>query len=242
VTSASIQADGTTLADVQDLPVSRRALAVTAGLTASLFVLLAIAVAMHPGPTGIEATIDRAVATTRGSNLFEVAKAVTVTGSFLVVAIGAAVLAVECWIRLGDRRLAIACVVAPGLAGVAEIVLKPIVGRPRPATRVLTGESGYGFPSGHATGAMALAICAVVVLSGLARTRWAHVAIVIGTACYVFLIGASRVVLGAHHTLDVIGGWMLGAAIAVAALLLEACGAGGPRMSRPHGPESVGPG
>jgi undecaprenyl-diphosphatase len=198
---------------------SRRALAVTAAVTATLFVLLAIAMAAHPAPTAIEAAIDRLAVASRGSRGFASAKAVSMAGSYLAVAIGAAVLAVECWIRVGDRRLAIACVVAPGLAGLGEIVFKQIVGRPRPPRSVLVGESGFGFPSGHATGATALAICAVAVLWTVAHTRRSRITVGVGATVYVVVIGTTRVVLGAHHTLDVIGGWLLGTAIAVAVLL-----------------------
>jgi membrane-associated phospholipid phosphatase len=187
-------------------------------VAATVFALLAIAVAMHPVPTGVEAAIDRTFLAPRGSRSFELFRRITVAGSFPMVAIGAAVLAVECWIRVGDRRLAIACVVAIGLAGFAETVLKPIVARPRPLRGVLAGESGFGFPSGHTTGATALAICAIAVCLRVARTRRGRVAVVIGAVAYILIIGGSRVVLGAHHTLDVVGGWLLGAAVAITAL------------------------
>jgi undecaprenyl-diphosphatase len=125
---------------------------------------------------------------------------------------------VECWIRIGDRRLAIACVVATGLAGLAEVTLKPIVARPRPPRSVLAGESGFGFPSGHATGATALAICAVAVVWAVARTRRARLAVVIAAVLYAVVIGATRIVLGAHHALDVVGGCLLGSSIGFAVL------------------------
>jgi membrane-associated phospholipid phosphatase len=186
-----------------------------------MFLLLAIAIAVHPAPLGLEGAVDRGALAVRGSDDFRLFKAITITGSTLVVAIGAAGLAVECWIRLGDRRLAIACVVATGLAGIAETVLKPVVARPRPPTRVLTGETGFGFPSGHTTGATALAICAIAVFVRLAHTRRAQLALVIAATGYLVIIGVSRVVLGAHRGLDVVGGWLLGAAIAITVLLIS---------------------
>jgi undecaprenyl-diphosphatase len=195
-------------------------LAITAALAAIVFMLLAIALALHPAPPGLEAAVDRSFLAARGSDVFRLFKVVTVAGSVLVVAVGAAVLAVECWIRVGDRRLAIACVVATALAGFAETVLKPIVARPRPPTGMFTGESGFGFPSGHTTGATAFAICAIAVFSSLAQTRRARLALVIAAFGYLVIIGVSRVVLGAHRGLDVVGGWLLGAAIAITVLLI----------------------
>ena len=211
----------TTLRRLELLSTSRRALGVTAALAATVFLLLAIAIALHPAAWGLEAAVDRGALAVRGSNVFRLSKAVTMAGSMLVVAIGAAVLAVECWIQVGDRRLAIACVVATGLAGIAETVLKPIVARPRPPTRVLTGESGFGFPSGHTTGATALAICAIAVFSRLAHTRRDRITLEATAVGYLVIIGVSRVVLGAHRGLDVVGGWLLGAAIAITVLLIS---------------------
>jgi len=200
-------------------PTSRRALTRATALAAIVFVLLTVALARHPEPTGIESAVDRAFLASRGSRIFGTFKAVTVTGSVLVVAIGAAVLAVECWIRLRDLRLAVACVVATALAGVAETVVKPIVGRPRPATRVFTGQTGAGFPSGHTTGATALAICAVAVAWSLAGSRRSRVTVGVAATAYVVVIGVSRLVVGAHYSLDVVGGWLLGSTIAIAVLM-----------------------
>jgi len=190
-----------------------------AAASAVLFALLAVAIAIHPAPTGLEATLDRALLVPRGSHAFHLFKAITVTGSVLVVAICTAVLAVECWMKVGDHRLAAACVIAIALAGIAVAVLKPVVGRPRPPTSVFTGESGFGFPSGHTTGATALAICAVAVLLRVThtqRTRRAVVGVALG---YATVVGVSRVVLGAHRAFDVVAGWLLGSAIAVAVLV-----------------------
>jgi undecaprenyl-diphosphatase len=206
----------------------------TVSLVTMLFVLLAISMAVHPAPTGIEAAIDRAVLAPRGSSSFAIFKAVALAGSVVVVAIGAAVLAVECWIRIGDHRLAIACVVATGLAGFAETMLKPIVARPRPVTSVSTGESGSGFPSGHTTGATALAICAIAVLWRVARTRRTRIFVVVAAVLYAVIIGVSRLVVGAHHTLDVVGGWLLGSAVAVAVLMVVAPYALRPTSPRPR--------
>ena len=214
-----VQCCPTTVAGVEPLPASRRALVTIAVVSAFAFAVLAVAIAIHPAPTGLEAAVDRALLVPRDSRAFHLFKAITETGSVLVVAIAVAVLAVECWMTVGDRRLAVASVVAVAVAGIAVALLKPLVGRPRPPTSVFSGESGFGFPSGHTTGATALAICAVAVLLRVNHTQHARRALVAIAVGYAAIVGVSRVALGAHRAFDVVGGWLLGSAIAIVILV-----------------------
>lgn len=197
----------------------REGLVVAMLIAAFTFLVLAVAVSVHQRPIGIEAALDRAFAAPRGTTRFDFFKIVTITGSFAFVAAGAAVLGVECWTHGHDRRLAVACIVGPGLAGIAEIMLKPVVGRPRPATSTLTGESGFGFPSGHAAGSAALAVCAIATAWALLPRGRLRTACVAAATAYAAVIGVSRVVVGAHYPADVLGGWLLGVAVATATLL-----------------------
>jgi membrane-associated phospholipid phosphatase len=201
-----------------DEKTARRYLVVAVLASAIAFLILAVAVALHPQPIRIERGVAGAISAPRDSAWFDVFRIVTTAGSYAFVATGAAVLAVESWIRTRDLRLAIACVLAPGLAGLAEVVLKPIVGRPRPATSVATGQPRFGFPSGHASGATALGVCAVVAAWTVWSSRRVRAWTLVGFAVYVIVIGVSRVVVGAHYAGDVIGGWLLGAAIAGATI------------------------
>lgn len=87
-----------------------------------------------------------------------------------------------------------------------EYVLKPLFARPRP-TPVL---SDYSFPSGHATIAFAMA----VVLSAYEPKfrKWFFTLAV--------CISLSRIFVGAHYPLDVLGGAILGIIIACSNLTL----------------------
>lgn len=90
----------------------------------------------------------------------------------------------------------------------AAIVLKHFVARPRPyqqladvAQRDPVGTADFGYPSGHA--AMAIA-AALLLLPLVPRTfRWI-------LTILVALVGVSRMYLGVHYPLDIVGGYFLG--------------------------------
>jgi membrane-associated phospholipid phosphatase len=65
------------------------------------------------------------------------------------------------------------------------------------------------YPSGHATSAAALAAAVIVVTVGDGRWR---VPVAIVATAVAFGIGLSRMYLGVHYPIDVIGGWCVGVA------------------------------
>jgi membrane-associated phospholipid phosphatase len=110
------------------------------------------------------------------------------------------------------------------------------------ATR-LVQVSGYSFPSGHAT--IAVAVWGTIVLV-LAQGRRARTTVVLGAASGTIslVVGISRLYLGVHWFTDVVGGFALGAAIlsCIAALsLVLGPGRGRSRVEFPVGSDgSVG--
>ena len=105
---------------------------------------------------------------------------------------------------------------------IASGILKDLVARPRPTRvpelegvlHVVNGyKSGqYGFVSSHAANTMALAL----LFSLIWRNKIATVGLMLWVAanCY------SRMYLGVHYPTDILGGLLIGAAVAVAAYVV----------------------
>jgi membrane protein DedA with SNARE-associated domain/membrane-associated phospholipid phosphatase len=123
----------------------------------------------------------------------------------LVVALGGYLL-----IRKKDWRAAVLVGAALLGANAWYHVVKPLVARSRPPESFhLISVSGYAFPSGHATAAIAVWGAVAVVLSA-GRPVGTKVAIWIGAGLIAALVAFSRVYLGVHWWTDVVAGAALG--------------------------------
>jgi undecaprenyl-diphosphatase len=133
------------------------------------------------------------------------------------------VVAVLLWWR-GARRTAIWAVITMAAGGVLGAVLKLIFGRGRPdLLDPVAHAPGYSFPSGHALNAALAASVLVLALLPVADRvrddarrrllRWSMWAV---AAVVTAITGLCRIALGVHWTSDVLGGWVLGAALAAA--------------------------
>ncbi len=72
--------------------------------------------------------------------------------------------------------------------------------------------SDYAFPSGHAMFSTAL-VMVLLILAWKTRWRWL---VAIGGGLFVGMIGWTRVYLGVHYPSDVLAGWLLSTAWAIA--------------------------
>jgi undecaprenyl-diphosphatase len=102
------------------------------------------------------------------------------------------------------------------LSNVASDALKAAFGRARPdLIPHLDVALSAAYPSGHATNAAVVYLLFALVVPTAQRGRWLAGAVVLTV-----LTGLSRIALGVHWPSDVIGGWMLGAAFALAAVAI----------------------
>lgn len=108
------------------------------------------------------------------------------------------------------RPLLILVAMAVG-AYTIEKVVKHVIARPRPPARWrIVSESGWAFPSGHATRSAAVYGGAACLTSWLRPLGRRAQMILWGFATALsFLVGISRVYLGVHWPTDVVGGWIL---------------------------------
>ncbi len=140
--------------------------------------------------------------------------------SFLM-GVGASVLAVLLWQRRWS--LALAWVAASMGGGLLNKLLKALFERIRPehAHGFLQAE-GFSFPSGHATGAVAIYGMLAYVLARTITTQ--RHAFLFSVACgLIAAIGMSRVLLHVHYLSDVLAGWAVTSAwIALCMLAFEA--------------------
>lgn len=138
--------------------------------------------------------------------LSQVTYAITQMGSG-----GAALVVVLVALVMKRRRLAALLAVNALAAYIVTTILKNLVARPRPAELLpqivvrLEQAAGYGFPSGHTALATVLAVTLMPYTTK--RYRWL-------LWLWVGLVGFSRMYLGVHAPLDVMGGFCIGIMIA----------------------------
>jgi membrane-associated phospholipid phosphatase len=120
-------------------------------------------------------------------------------------AIAAGVLVLVALLR-GRPRVALAVPLAMFAASATTELLKPLVGHPRSAEWLSGGglTSIESWPSGHATAAMMVALCAVLVAPPALRPLSA----LLGTGLAVG-VSYSILVLGWHFPSDVLGGFLV---------------------------------
>ncbi len=112
------------------------------------------------------------------------------------------------------RRWPLAVLPALSLAGAAAwcVLIKVLVGRPRPPASDWLGTfDGWSYPSQHSAQALAAwGMLAFTVMAGRSlRTRTLLTA---GALLIAFAVGLTRLYLGAHWMTDVLAGWALGGA------------------------------
>jgi len=182
-------------------------LVVATGVSAVVFVWLAVVVWHAHGLVALDGTYGLSLRNTR-------LERVALLGSPQVVLPVVGVGAVAWWLR-GDRFAAVLCAVGPALAGLCETGAKHVVGR--------TTYSALSYPSGHVT--LAAALTAVVAVLSFRAWRWrAAAAVTLVVAVVPVVVGVALVRLGWHFPTDVVGGAALGVGVVSGVAVLLAWG------------------
>lgn len=160
----------------------------------------------------------------RDGPLTSVLRVVTQMGSPQALAVAAGITgAVAAWTARSWLPVLLMATAAGGI-GLMIVAVKALAGRPRPPHpyAVLT-EAGWSFPSGHAAGTAAIALCSAWVLTRWTLPAWAaQVGAWTVALLLVGAVGLSRIYLGVHYVSDVLAGWVLGALWAGAVVLTGA--------------------
>ncbi len=178
--------------------------------------------------------------------LQESARDITALGGFTVLTLVAVTAIALLAIRGRATQAAIFAATVVAAQATSEI-LKAWLGRPRPPLRLhLDLDYGASFPSGHAMmSAVVYLTLASVMTNGQSRRRGRIPAVAMAMVL-IGAIGVSRVYLGVHWPSDVLAGWLLGSAFAVAAALILAAarreppGVGPGSAAPPHGRDGRG--
>jgi undecaprenyl-diphosphatase len=171
--------------------------------------LLFAALASQIAPGMPLSRFDAALAATLGAQLsataLHLALVPTWAGNPPVVAALAVAVSAWLWWRR-EHALALAWVAAVAGNALLNRGLKEAFQRPRPPhTHGVLGETGFSFPSGHASGTLvAYGMLACVVLR-LAPRAW-HLPALLGTAWLAWSGACSRVLLQVHYASDVVAG------------------------------------
>lgn len=140
----------------------------------------------------------------------------TALGSMTVLAV-VSIMAVALLLLRRRYRLGALMAAATGGGFVLGASLKELFSRQRPdIVPHLVEVNSLSFPSGHATNSAIVYLTIALVLARNYQDMASRLFILLGAVVLVIGVGLTRVFLGVHYPTDVLAGWMIGAAWALA--------------------------
>lgn len=179
-------------------------------LFAALLALLAWAVKAHTALTAFDAALAQELRSQLPQGVLQVIAVVTNLGRPILLAFAGGVVALLLALRRTWLLFVPWCVAVAGTAA-SDDMLKHLVQRARPFDgHGFVPETGYSFPSGHASMSMVFyGMLAYLLLRQFLPRH--HRDTVAAAILLVGIIGISRVLLQAHYLSDVLAGYALGA-------------------------------
>jgi membrane-associated phospholipid phosphatase len=178
-----------------------------------LFGETAEAVLEQDGIAAIDDPVTRWLVQHRQPRLTAAMRAVTTLGDAWFIVALVLVVTLGLWLRRRRWSEIVVLPIASGGAALIVTLIKVAMERPRPMIgEIVATASGFAFPSGHSTQAVACYGALAWLIAHVTATRVATLLAWSVAAVVAFLIGVSRLYLGVHWLSDVVGGWVLGAA------------------------------
>lgn len=114
------------------------------------------------------------------------------------------------WFKAKDQWATLLFIIAIGGNGALTWLLKQIYERGRPSINEAIDAVGFSFPSGHSMGSLVFYGFLIYLMIRSRQKRVIKISSSIALGILVFLIGTSRIYLGAHFPSDIIAGYIAG--------------------------------
>ena len=125
-----------------------------------------------------------------------------------LIALSTIVALVLLWKR--QRLLTAIWIIATAGNGLLTRVLKALFERTRPIhEHGLVMYEGWSFPSGHASGSLAVYTMLLYVVLRGREPRWWHLPVIVAAMALILIVGFSRVFLQVHYLSDVLAGYLV---------------------------------
>lgn len=135
-------------------------------------------------------------------------KIVTYLGSVYLLA----AISIVCCIAFKNKKNGLFVVCNFAICAVCSTIVKYIVRRARPIWQ-LVKETGFSFPSAHATLSVAVFGALIYLSFKNLNSKPLKIFIAIFVSLVVLVVGFSRNYLGVHFVTDIVGGYLLGLAV-----------------------------
>ena len=158
----------------------------------------------------IDASIYEKVNYISSNRMTIIAKILTELGSFKVISLLTAV----SFLTIKNKKIGIKVFINILIIALINQIIKFIIRRERPDYRMIE-QRGYSFPSGHSMGAMGFYGFYIYLAYKCLDNKKLKAFIIAFLATIIISIGITRIYLGVHYPTDVIGGFLVTAAIII---------------------------